>query len=129
MSPSIRKSPGPRPSSIPSGILIHPAFWPQQTWAENWGLCPFFGWGESWVPIKHSVAGAEVYLLAKFHLDPSSRLATIHQRHIQTGQDRQTDDGLTAMGEPFYKRSPKKLLVIVIDVWFCYLLLLKYFKV
>ena len=21
--------------------LDHPAFWPQQTWAENWGLCQF----------------------------------------------------------------------------------------
>jgi len=25
---------GPRPTSVPSGI-IHPAVWPQQTWAEN----------------------------------------------------------------------------------------------
>ena len=39
------KSPGPRPSSIPSDILIHAAIWPQQIWAENWGLCPF-GEGE-----------------------------------------------------------------------------------
>ena len=37
-------SPGPRSASIPSDILIHPAVWPQQTWAENWGLlCPFLG--------------------------------------------------------------------------------------
>jgi len=30
---------------MPSAILIHPAVWPQQTWAENWGgrLCPFEG--------------------------------------------------------------------------------------
>jgi len=33
------------------------------------------------------MAGAEAYLRAKFHLDPSKRLATIHQRHRQTGQD------------------------------------------
>jgi len=33
-----------------SGILIHPAVWPQQLWAKNWGLCPLFGEG-SWVPI------------------------------------------------------------------------------
>jgi len=42
------------------------------------------------------VARAEAYLHAKLHLDPSNRLATIHQRHRQTGQtgrqsDRQTD--------------------------------------
>jgi len=36
------------------------------------------------------VARAEAYLHAKFHLDPSNRLATIHQRYRQTGQtDRQ----------------------------------------
>ena len=38
---SITKSPGPRPTPIRSGILVHPAIWPQQIWAENWGLCPF----------------------------------------------------------------------------------------
>jgi len=27
------------------------------------------------------VAGAEAYLHAEFHLDPSNRLATIHQRY------------------------------------------------
>ena len=29
---------------------------------------------------------AEAYLHAKFHLDPSNRLATIHQRYRRTGQ-------------------------------------------
>jgi len=29
------------------------------------------------------VAGVEAYLRGKFHLDPSNRLATIHQRHRQ----------------------------------------------
>jgi len=38
--------PGLRPTSVPSGILIHPAVWPQQTWAKNWGLFPFFWGGE-----------------------------------------------------------------------------------
>jgi len=42
--------PGLRPTSTPSGILIHPAVWPQKTWAENWGGCaPFSGEG-TWVP-------------------------------------------------------------------------------
>jgi len=36
---------GPRPTSLPSGILIHPAIWPQQISAENGGLCPFGGRG------------------------------------------------------------------------------------
>jgi len=33
---------------------------------------------------------AEAYLRAKFHLDPSNRLATIHQRHRQNRQTEQT---------------------------------------
>jgi len=41
-SPSNTKLPGPRPTSILIGILIHPAVWPQRTWAANWGLCPFW---------------------------------------------------------------------------------------
>jgi len=45
-SPSNTKSPGPRPSSIPSDILIHAAIWPQQMWAENWGGCAPLGEGE-----------------------------------------------------------------------------------
>jgi len=36
---------------VPSDILIHPAVWPQQTWSENWGLCPFLGGRGSRVPI------------------------------------------------------------------------------
>jgi len=36
--------PGLRPTSVPIGILIHPAVWPQQTRAENWvGAVPFVG--------------------------------------------------------------------------------------
>ena len=47
-SPSNTKSPGPRPTFIPSGILIHPAVWPQRTWTENRRLAVhplFFGGG------------------------------------------------------------------------------------
>ena len=71
--------PGPRSTSVPSSVFIYPAVWPQQTWDENWGLCPFF-WeeGEIWVPIEHNAAWAEVYLHTKWHLDPPSRLTTIH---------------------------------------------------
>jgi len=44
-SPSNTMSPEPRTTSVPSGILIHPAVWPQQTWAENWSV-PLWGKGE-----------------------------------------------------------------------------------
>ena len=64
------------------------------------------------------MARAEAYLHAKFHLDPSNRLVTVHERHRQTdrqdrtGQDRTgQDNGPIAQGEPFYKRSPKKVLL------------------
>jgi len=45
--------------------------------------------------MQHKVASAEAYLRAKFHLDPSNRLVTIHQRHRQDRQD-STDNGLIA---------------------------------
>jgi len=40
LSPSNTKSLGSRPTSIPSGIVVHPAVWPQRTLAENWGNVP-----------------------------------------------------------------------------------------
>ena len=80
-------SPGPRPTSVLSGILIHLAVWLQRTWAENWGFCPFLR-GRAGSPSKKNVAGAEACHHANFHLDPSSRLATIRQRYRQ---DRPTD--------------------------------------
>jgi len=43
-SPSNTMSPWPSPTSTPSGILVHPEVWPQQTLAENWMvLSPFWG--------------------------------------------------------------------------------------
>jgi len=44
-SPSNTMSLRLRPTSLPSDILIHPAIWPQQIWAENWGLRPHLGRG------------------------------------------------------------------------------------
>ena len=44
-STSNTKSPGRKPTSIPSGILIHPAIRPQQIWAENWWTVPLWGRG------------------------------------------------------------------------------------
>jgi len=90
--PHLRQSPGPKPTSIPSGILIHAAIWPQQIWAENSGGCAPLGRG-SWVPIKHNAARAEAYVHVKFQFDPSNRLATVHQRTNVTDRqiDRQTD--------------------------------------
>jgi len=40
-----------RPTSIPNGVLIHPAVWPQHTWTEKWGHSsppPLFGPCQLW---------------------------------------------------------------------------------
>jgi len=82
-------SPGPRPSSVPRGILIHPAVWPQLTWAENWGAVPFEEGGPG-SPSNTMWPGRDLH--AKFHLDPStvwSQYTNVTDR--QTGQDRQTE--------------------------------------
>ena len=82
--PSNTTSPGSMPTSILSDILIHPAVWPQRTGPIiGHGHCAPFA-GGSWVPIQHNVASAEAYLHAKFHIDPSSRLAATYQSHRQT---------------------------------------------
>jgi len=39
------------------------------------------------------VARAKAYMRAKFRLDPSNRLATIHQRHRQTDRTDRQDNG------------------------------------
>ena len=78
-----------------------PTKWLQQIWPENWGLCPF---GEgSWVPIQHNVASAE----AKFHLEPSNRLATIHQRHRQNRQDRTERQWSDSIGQTILQTAAK----------------------
>jgi len=41
-SPSNTMRPGTRSTSVPSGVLIHSAVWPQQTWAENGGYYAHF---------------------------------------------------------------------------------------
>jgi len=75
-SPSNTMSPALRPTSVPSGILIHPAVWPKHTWAENLGAVPL--WEEELGFHLTQCGQAEAYIPTKWHLDPSSRLATIH---------------------------------------------------
>jgi len=74
--------PGPRPTFVPSGILIHLAVWPQQTWTENWvGLyVPPFLQGEPRPHLTQCRMG-EAYLPIKWHVYPSSRLATTYMGH------------------------------------------------
>jgi len=94
---------GLRPTSLPSGILIHPTIWPQQTWAENWGLHPFLG-------ARAGSPSNTVWPGSKPTCTPSYMLIhpTVWPQYtnITERQDR-TDNGIIAYGEPFYKRSPK----------------------
>jgi len=56
----------------------------------GWGLCPF-GRGGAEYPSNTMWPGPRPTCMhAKFHLDPSNPLATVHERYRQTGQ---TDNG------------------------------------
>ena len=48
-----------------------------------------------------------MFLHTKWYLDPSNRLATIYQRHRQTGHFVTEHRSAVAKGEPLYKRAPK----------------------
>ena len=86
---------------MPSGILMHAAIWPQQVWAENSGrLCPLGEGDRARSPPNTMWTGQRptCSLLAKFHLDRSNGLATIHQRHRQTGQTDRTGKRSDSIG-------------------------------
>jgi len=89
-SPSTTKSPGPRPTSIPSGILIHPAIWPQQIWTKNWGCVPL---EEGELGPQPKQCGQGRGLLAS---QVSSRSIQPFGRNTPTSQTGQTDNGLIA---------------------------------
>jgi len=78
--------PGPRPTSVPSGTLIHLAVWPQYMGRKLVGRAVLLlGW-VSWVPIYRNVAWSEAYLHAKFHLAHASKCrATIDMGHFWKG--------------------------------------------
>ena len=89
-SPSNTMLPGPRPASVPSGVFIHPPVWPQRTYmGRKLGSCAPLGEGELDPHLT------QCGLRAKLHLDPSSCLATIHQRYRQTDRTGQHSTGRT----------------------------------
>jgi len=92
---------GSRSTSIPSGILIHPAIWPQQICAENWGLCPF-GEGELGPHLTQcrQGRGLPTRQVSPWSIQPfGHNTPTLHT-------DRR-DNGPIGWGEPFYKRMPQ----------------------
>jgi len=67
--PSSTMWPGQRPTSVPSVILIHPAVWPQYTFAKNWGLCLF---GEEQLgPHLMSLGPKTIYLPSGILIHPT----------------------------------------------------------
>jgi len=87
--------PGPRPTLVPSGILIHPTVWPLQTWAENWGLCPLFLAGAAGSPsITMWPRLKPTSILRDILIHPAVWPQYTNVKDRQTGQDRtrQTTD-------------------------------------
>jgi len=48
--------PGTRPTFVPSGILVHPAVWSNETCAENWGGLPLPKGGTGCAPFGRGAA-------------------------------------------------------------------------
>ena len=87
-SPSNTMLLGSRPTFLSSGILIHRAVWPQQTGSKNWGLCaPFLVWRKLGPHLSQCGRPRPTSIPSFILIHPSNRLAAIHQRHRQTGED------------------------------------------
>ena len=65
--------------------------------------------------IYHNVARAEPYMHAKFHLDPTNRLATIHQLMVidRTGQTDRTDNGPIAYRPNRFRNGRPRMTVVI----------------
>ena len=94
--------PGPRPTFVPSGILIHPDVWPQQIWAENWGVMPLWGRGAR-SPLNTIWKGPRPTCTPSFIFIRSTVWPQYTNVSDRTGQRPDS------IGEPFYKRSPQNL--------------------
>jgi len=107
------KYPALRPTSIPSGILMHAAIWPQHTWVENWGLCPPLGEGEMGPHLTQCGRGQclPTCQVSSWSVQPfghSKPTPQTDREDRHTGRtDRPTNNGLIALGELFYKRFLK----------------------
>jgi len=109
-SPSITMRPGSRPTSTPSGILIYPAIWMQQTWIENWGDSAHFLGRGAGSPSNTMWPGPRPthrpnFILIRPTIWPQCSNVTDRQDR-QT--DRQTGQRSDSIGRMFYKWSPKK---------------------
>jgi len=77
--PSITMWPGPRATSVPSGILIHPAVWHNRHGPKSWGCCATYFWGRWVTPhLTHCRLGRGLppYQVASWSIQPFG-----HNRH------------------------------------------------
>ena len=81
------------PIFLPSGILIHRAIWPQQTWAENSGNCALWG-GGSGSPSSTIWPGPRPTYLPSFILIRPTVWTQYTNVTDRTGQDRQRSDSI-----------------------------------
>jgi len=109
-SPSNTMWPGPRSTCL-RGIFIHSAIWPQQIWAENWGLCPSGGrGGES--PSNTIWPGPRPTCTPSFiviHPTVWPQCTNITNRTGQTGQ-RSNSIGRTVLQTVTQKHIPTKII-------------------
>jgi len=94
---------GPRPTSVPSGILIHAAVWSQYTWAKKWGAAvPLSRGGAAASPSKIKWPGLTTSIPSGILIRP-----TVWPQYTNV-TDRQTGQRFDSTGRTFYKRSPNK---------------------
>jgi len=71
-------SPQPRPASVPSGILIHPAVSSHRLAENGGGFCaPFGGRDQMGLHLTQRGLGRGAYIRTKWHYDPFSCMATV----------------------------------------------------
>jgi len=93
---------GPRPTSMPSGISIHPAIWPQHIWAENCGAVHLWGRGRCPHPIWPEQRPTCMPSFILIHPTFWPQYANVTDR-----QDRRRSDSIGRTVLRFYERSPK----------------------
>jgi len=104
----LTQSPELRPSSIPSGILIHAAIWPQQIWAENWvEAVPLWGGGAG-SPSNTMWPGSMPTCVPSFILiRPTVWPQCTNVTDRQTDRTDRTDNGLIEYAIRFTNGRPK----------------------
>ena len=112
--PSNTMLPGPRPTSVPSGILIHPAFGHNRHVPKIGGGCAPFGGELGPYLTQHGRGGPMPTCLPRFIL---IRTTIWPQYANATDRPDMTDNGPIAWGKPFYKRSPKKPIILCPKGW------------